>query len=368
MKLPGLKIGDITAKIPIIQGGMGVAISLSGLASAVANEGGIGVISTVGICYDQKDAFANFVESNNRALREEIRKAKKLTKGILGVNILGAMTNYEDIVKVSIEEGIDLIISGAGLPLHLPKYKADMKSNVKLAPIASSGRSAAIICKSWDSKYSYIPDLIIVEGPKAGGHLGFSYEELQHIDDFSIDKLIVDVLDAIKPYEAKYGRKIPVVAAGGIYTGTDIANIMDLGASGVQMGTRFVATTECDASPEFKEAFINCKEEDITLIKSPVGLPGRAIRNKFLELVEQGHKVPIKCPYHCLKTCKVEDSPYCIASALVSAAKGMLNNGFAFCGANVFRVNKIVTVKELINELVTEAELNFKGLKLSPAV
>lgn len=368
MKLPELKMGNLTAKFPIIQGGMGVGISLSNLASAVANEGGIGVISTVGICFKQPDAFSDFVESNNRALREEIRKAKALTKGLLGVNILGAMTNYDDIVKTSIEEGIDVIISGAGLPLSLPKFKIEMKSNVKLAPIASSGRSAAIICKSWDTKYNTAPDIVIVEGPKAGGHLGFSYEELQHMEDHNLEKLITDVIEAVKPYEAKYGRKIPVIAAGGIYTGTDIARIMELGASGVQMGTRFVATEECDASPIFKEAFLNCKEGDITLIKSPVGLPGRAIKNKFLELVEEGHKVPIKCPYHCLKTCKVEDSPYCIASALVAAAKGIMNNGFAFCGANAWRVTKIVTVKELMQELITEAELTFKGVALSPAV
>jgi nitronate monooxygenase len=365
MKLPSLKIGDLLAKVPVIQGGMGVAISLSKLASAVANEGGIGVISTVGICYDQKDAFSDFVESNNRALRDEIRKARKMTSGILGVNILGAMTNYDDIVRTSIEEGIDIIISGAGLPLHLPKFKLEMKSNVKLAPIASSGRSAAIICKSWDTKYSYIPDLVIVEGPKAGGHLGFSHKELENMEEHNIEKLIKDVIDAVKPYEEKYGRKIPVIAAGGIFTGTDIAKIMDLGAAGVQMGTRFVATEECDASPEFKQAFINCKEEDIVLIKSPVGLPGRAVKNKFLELVEQGNKIPIKCPYHCLKTCKVEDSPYCIASALVSAAKGILNNGFAFCGANAYRVTKIVTVKELMQEIIAEAELNFKGMALN---
>ena len=368
MKLPELKIGDVIAKVPIIQGGMGVGISLSKLASAVANEGGIGVISTVGICFKQTDAFSNFVESNNRALREEIRKARLMTKGLLGVNILGAMTNYDDIVRTSIEEGIDVIISGAGLPLHLPKFKIEMKSNVKLAPIASSGRSAAIICKSWDSKYNYTPDIVIVEGPKAGGHLGFSHKELENMEEYNIEKLIVDVIEAVKPYEIKYGRKIPVIAAGGIYTGTDIARIMELGASGVQMGTRFVATEECEASPLFKEAFLNCKKEDIILIKSPVGLPGRAIKNKFLELVAQGHKVPIKCPYHCLKTCNVEDSPYCIAAALVAAAKGILNNGFAFCGANAWRVTKIVTVKELMLELITEAELTFKGVALSPAV
>jgi NAD(P)H-dependent flavin oxidoreductase YrpB (nitropropane dioxygenase family) len=368
MKLPNLNIGNIMAKLPIIQGGMGVAISMADLAAAVANEGGIGVIATVGICYNEPDAFTNFVESNKRALRNEIRKARRLTKGILGVNILGAMTNYEDMVNTAIEEGIDVIISGAGLPLNLPRNRIQNKSDVKLIPIASSGRSAAIICKSWDNKYDCVPDAVIVEGPKAGGHLGFSREELSRMEEHSLDKLVTDVIAAVKPYSEKYGRKIPVIAAGGIYTGEDIAKFLELGCDGVQMATRFVATNECNADIKFKEAFISAKENDIVLIQSPVGLPGRAIKNKFLELVENGKKVPVKCAYHCLKTCKVEQSPYCIALALINAAKGKLENGFAFCGANAFRVKQIVSVKELVCELMTEAEMHFRGMVLKPAV
>lgn len=368
MKLPNLNIGNIMAKLPIIQGGMGVAISMADLAAAVANEGGIGVIATVGICYNEPDAFTNFVESNKRALRNEIRKARTLTKGILGVNILGAMTNYEDMVNTAIEEGIDVIISGAGLPLNLPRNRIQNKSDVKLIPIASSGRSAAIICKSWDNKYKCVPDAVIVEGPKAGGHLGFSREELSRMEDHSLDKLVADVIAAVKPYSEKYGRNIPVIAAGGIFTGEDIAKFLELGCAGVQMATRFVATNECNADIKFKEAFISAKENDIVLIQSPVGLPGRAIKNKFLELVENGKKVPVNCAYHCLKTCKVEQSPYCIALALINAAKGKLENGFAFCGANAFRVKQIVSVKELVCELMTEAELHFRGMVLKPAV
>lgn len=368
MKLPGLNIGDIITKLPIIQGGMGVAISMADLAAAVANEGGIGVIATVGIHYKEPDMMTNFVEANKRALRNEIRKARKLTKGILGVNILGAMTNYDDMVRTAIEEGIDVIISGAGLPLHLPKYRIDTKSGVKLIPIASSGRCAAIICKSWDSKYNTIPDAVIVEGPKAGGHLGFSQEELDHMEDYKLEKLVSDVLEAVKPYEEKYGKKIPVIAAGGVYTGTDIVKMIRLGASGVQMATRFVATNECNADMKFKQAFIAAEEKDVTFIKSPVGMPGRAIKNRFLELVESGKKMPVKCSYHCLKTCKVEKSPYCIALALINAAKGNFDFGFAFCGANVFRVKRIVSVKELIAELMAEADLYMKSLSLTPAI
>jgi NAD(P)H-dependent flavin oxidoreductase YrpB (nitropropane dioxygenase family) len=368
MKLPNLNIGNIMARLPIIQGGMGVAISMADLAAAVANEGGIGVIATVGICYNEPDAFTNFVESNKRALRNEIRKARSMTKGVLGVNILGAMTNYEDMVNTAIEEGIDVIISGAGLPLNLPRNRIQNNSNVKLVPIASSGRSAAIICKSWDNKYNCVPDAVIVEGPKAGGHLGFSRDELSRMEEHSLDKLVKDVIEAVKPYGEKYGREIPVIAAGGIYTGEDIAKFLEMGCAGVQMATRFVATNECNADIKFKEAFISAREKDIVLIQSPVGLPGRAIMNKFLELVENGKKVPVKCAYHCLKTCKVEQSPYCIALALINAAKGKLENGFAFCGANAFRVKQIVSVKELVCELMTEAEIHFKGLVLKPAI
>jgi len=363
MKLPELHFGDSIAQIPIVQGGMGVGISLSGLASAVANQGGVGVIAAAMIGMGEPDVAQNPTEANIRALRDEIRKAKeKMTQGLLGVNIMVALTNFADLVRTSIREGADVIFSGAGLPLDLPKYlKEDLpeelreKVRTKLVPIVSSGRAAAVLCKKWLAKYDYLPDGFVVEGPMAGGHLGFKPEELDD-PNFALEKILPEVVEAVKPFEAERGRRIPVIAAGGIYTGADIAKYLLLGASGVQMGTRFVATHECDANIAFKEAFIAARKEDVTVIKSPVGMPGRAILNDFLLAVREGRKKPFKCPFHCVKTCDVVHAPYCISQALVSAKKGILKHGFAFCGQNVWRVDKIVSVKELIDELKKEFE------------
>ncbi len=354
MKLPVLKIGDLVPKIPIIQGGMGVGISLSGLASAVANEGGVGVIACAMIGITESDISADPVKANNRALRREIRKAKEMTKGILGVNIMVALTNFVDMVKTSIEEGIDIIFAGAGLPLDLPKY-LKKEFNTKLAPIISSGRAARIICKKWMSKFDYLPDAFVVEGPKAGGHLGIKIENLDD-PDFALEKLVAEVIEAIKPFEEEHKTSIPIIAAGGIYDGEDICKFLKIGASGVQIATRLVATYECDASIEFKQAYVAAKEKDLMVIKSPVGLPGRAIRNEFIEEVNKGKKKPFKCPYHCIKTCNVKDSPYCIALALASAKKGKLKHGFVFAGQNAYKVKKIVSVKDVIGSLMSEYE------------
>jgi nitronate monooxygenase len=347
-----LRIGDLLAKIPIIQGGMGVRISLASLAAAVANEGGIGVIATAGIGFEEPDNSTNFLEASIRALKREITKARKLTKGIIGVNIMGALTNYADMINTCIDEKIDIIFSGAGLPLHLPQFlKKDSKT--KLVPIVSSARAISIIAKAWTEKYDYPPDAVVVEGPMAGGHLGFKEEQINDTD-YILEKITPEVIDALKPFEKKYNRLIPVIAAGGIYTGEDIHKFFELGASGVQMGTRFVPTFECDASMEFKQTYIDSNREDIVIIKSPVGMPGRAIRNKFIEAVENGKKHPFKCPYHCIKTCDYQTSPYCIAFALSNAYKGNLKHGFAFAGENAYRVVKIISVKELMDTLVEE--------------
>ncbi len=352
MGLKDLKIGDLTAKIPIIQGGMGIGISLSGLASAVANEGGIGVIATAVIGMNEPDFARNYLEANIRALKREIRKARELTKGIIGVNIMVALTNFGDMVRTAIEEGIDIIFSGAGLPLNLPEYLNE-KVKTKLAPIVSSARAAAIIAKKWSDKFNRIPDAVVVEGPKAGGHLGFKLDEIND-PEHSLEKIVPEVINALKPFEEKYKKEIPVIAAGGIYTGQDIDKFLKLGAAGVQMATRFVTTHECDASEEFKKAYINASEKDMVIIKSPVGLPGRAIRNEFIDQVSQGMRKPFKCPYHCLKTCDFKNSPYCISLALINAQRGNLQNGFAFAGANAYRANKIISVKELIDKLKQE--------------
>lgn len=354
MKLPPLKIGELIASIPIIQGGMGVGVSLSSLASAVANEGGIGIISTAQIGYNEEDFGTNAREANKRALRNEIRRARKLSpKGIIGINIMVAMNNYDEIAITALEEGIDLIISGAGLPLDLPKIAKNFKT--KLAPIVSSAKAATVIAKMWDKKDNCAPDLVIVEGPEAGGHLGFSMESLLENKAQDLKDIVKEVIEAIKPFEEKYNKKIPVVAAGGIYTGTDIAEFIKLGAAGVQMATRFVATEECDASLTYKMAYINSKEEDVKLVRSPVGMPGRAINNKFMKEVEENGCKVNKC-WLCIKKCDPKSTPYCITEALIQAVKGNLDKGLIFVGSNVHKVDKITSVKNLMSELVAEAE------------
>jgi nitronate monooxygenase len=351
MQLPALHIGDLIAKIPIVQGGMGVGISLSGLASAVANEGGIGVIAAAMIGMGESDIGSNPLEANIRALKNEIRKARRLTKGLLGVNIMVALTHFSHLVVAAIEEGIDFIFSGAGLPLDLPKY-LNKSSRPKLVPIVSSGRAAEVLCKKWE-RFSRLPDAFVVEGPMAGGHLGLKPEQI-FAPEFTLENLVHEVLAAVRPFEEKHGKAIPVIAAGGIYTGADIHKFLKMGAAGVQMATRFVATHECDAAMAFKQAYLNAAEEDIVIIQSPVGLPGRAINNEFLEAVKRGEKIPFTCPYHCIRTCDHRKSPYCIALALIQAKKGNLKRGFVFSGQNAYRVDRIISVKELIGSLVQE--------------
>lgn len=354
MNLPKLKIGDLVAKIPIVQGGMGVGISLSSLAGNVSLNGGIGVISGVAIGFDQPDYFKNKKEADIKSLRYHIRKAKEICNdGIIGVNIMTALNNFEEMVKESVKEKIDIIFSGAGLPLSLPKFVKG--TTTKAVPIISSAKAASVICRSWDRKHNIIPDAFVLEGPEAGGHLGFNLDDLNNPKIKLVD-LLKDVLESIKPYEKKYSRKIPIIAGGGVFNGKDIAHLIKLGASGVQMGSRFVATYECDASDEFKQAYVNCTKDDITLIKSPVGLIGRAIKNNFLDEVELNKRRPEKCIINCLKGCNPSTAPYCIADALINSQKGNMQHGFAFAGAQTHRIDKIVPVKELMNELVTEAK------------
>jgi nitronate monooxygenase len=352
MQLPNLVIGDLIITVPIIQGGMGVGISLSGLSSAVANQGGVGVISAAMPGIHEQDIATNSDAANIRVLTREIRKAQQMTGGVLGVNIMVALTNYADMVRTAIAEGIDIIFSGAGLPLDLPGFLTP-GCHTKLVPIVSSARAATIISKKWLLRFGYLPDAVVVEGPKAGGHIGFKPEQID-APGFTLERLVTEVIEALKPIEAAHHRMIPVVAAGGIYTGKDIYDFIKRGASGVQMGTRFVATHECDADDAFKQAYIDAKKEDMVIIKSPVGLPGRAVRNAFIDAVNQGRKTPFKCPFHCLKTCDPEKSPYCIALALGNARKGKLKHGFAFAGQNAYRVDKILSVEELMTLLQSE--------------
>ncbi len=330
---------------------MGVGVSLSGLASSVANEGGVGVISCAGLGMLYKDGF-DYRLNCIFGLKEEITKARNLSKGVIGVNIMVALTNYADMVRTSLDNKIDIIFSGAGLPLNLPSYLKPGDKTL-LVPIVSSARAAELICNKWINNYGYIPAAIVVEGPEAGGHLGFKVEQIGD-RSYSLEEIVPEVLKVAQKFEALYNRHIPVIAGGGIYSGDDIHKFMELGASGVQMGTRFVATEECDASDAFKQAYLAARKEDIRIIKSPVGMPGRAINSVFLEAVEAGERKPKSCPVNCIKTCDVDKVPYCIIASLTSALKGNFSKGYAFAGSNVWKVKSIVPVKDLIKELKEE--------------
>jgi nitronate monooxygenase len=352
----GFHIGNIQVKLPIIQGGMGVAISLANLASAVANEGGIGVISAAAIGMREPDYIKNYREANKRALRKEIQKARSLTNGVIGVNIMMALTDHEDLIKVAVEEKIDLIILGAGLPLKIPAVLAAAgfrDFHTRLAVKVSSGKAARLIFQYWANKYNIIPDAVVVEGPLAGGHLGFKKEELTG-DVVPLRKLIEDTILEVSKFEKQFNKEVPVIAAGGIYTGKDMYEIMQAGAKAVKLGTRFVTTHECDADLAFKESYISATIDDITIINSPVGLPGRVIKNDFVEQILEGKTKPFKCVWNCLITCNFKEAPYCIAQVLNNAAQGKMDEGFAFAGQNAYKATKIVHVSEVINELLSE--------------
>jgi nitronate monooxygenase len=349
--LPDLNIGDLRINPPVIQGGMGVRVSAASLASAVSNEGALGVVASVGTGEEWPDRSMGYPERSRISLRDMLQKAKSMTSNPIGVNIMCALTNYEDLVKVADEEGVGAIISGAGLPMKLP----DMVKNrgIKLIPIVSSERAAELMCRTWLRRYKRLPDAIVVEGVLAGGHLGFSVDDVSNPDS-ELETIVREVLVVANRYAEENGVSIPVIAAGGIFDGKDIARFLKLGASGVQMGTRFVCTDECDTSIEYKETYVGCKKEDILVIESPLGLPLRVIRNAFVDNILNGQKVKFRCPYKCLLTCDPDKSAYCIAEALVNAYRGNMACGFATCGANAYRVERIVPVRELIRELVEE--------------
>jgi NAD(P)H-dependent flavin oxidoreductase YrpB (nitropropane dioxygenase family) len=336
---------------------MGVGISLSGLASAVANEGGVGVISCAGLGLIYREKARSYMESCIVGLKEEIRKAKEKSSGIVGINIMMALTNFGDMVKTAIAEKADVIFAGAGLPLDLPRYRTE-GCTTKLVPIVSSARAAKIICEKWKTLYNYLPDMIVVEGPKAGGHLGFKTNQIAD-PEFAIEKLIPQVVSEVAVFEEKYNQEIPVVAAGGIYSGEDMYRMMELGAKGVQIASRFVTTEECDADIKFKNSYIKAKDNNVEIIQSPVGMPGRALNGSFLDKVKLGLTRPKSCPYNCLHTCDYKVVPYCIIVTLYNAYKGRMDKGYAFAGSNAYLSTRISTVKEVIDDLVS----NYKEKK-----
>lgn len=382
-----LKIGDTVVKIPIIQGGMGVGISRSRLAGAVAKEGAIGIISTAQIGYDEDGFENNQEECNLRAIKKHIKKAKEIAdgNGLVGVNIMTALKHFKNHVKASVMAGADVIICGAGLPIELPGIVREAVNEAKeednydiskddinsidnktckqqsvnkniykhmpyIAPIVSSERALNIILKQWSKKYDTTADFIVVEGPLAGGHLGYSKEQLKDITSIDYDNELKNIISAKKVYEEKYKKHIPVIAAGGIFDKKDIMHVTELGADGVQIASRFVATYECDADDNYKNAYINAKKEDIAIIQSPVGMPGRAINNNFVKRIQMQNEKITKC-YNCLEKCNPANVPYCITKALTKAVKGDIENGLIFCGANVDRITDIISVHDLIRQL-----------------
>jgi len=353
--MQGLNIGGLKVKLPIVQGGMGVAVSLSGLASAVANEGGIGVISAAAIGMTDPGYMKKFHEANKRALRKEIRKAKSMTNGVLGVNIMMALTDHEELIRVAIEEKIDVIFIGAGLPLKIPAIIAEAGlsgHNTKIVPKVSSAKAANLIFRYWANKYGFVPDAVVVEGPMAGGHLGFKEENLGE-NMVPLHILVEETAAAIHPFENDFGKSIPVIAGGGVHTGKDMFDIIQAGAKGVKIGTRFVTTHECDASIEYKESYLAAQREDIVIIESPVGLPGRVVKNKFVQQIMDGEAKPFKCPWKCLSACNYKEAPYCIAKALYNSATGNMDEGFAFAGSNAYLATEINHVSDVISNLET---------------
>lgn len=350
MNLKPLKIGNLEARIPIIQGGMGVGVSLSNLSGAVAKEGGIGIISTAQIGYNEEGFYSNPIDTNLKAIKKHINLAKeKAQGGIIGVNIMVATKDYERYVKEAAKAGADIIISGAGLPIKLPELVKGFAS--KIAPIVSSLKAASVILKMWDKKYNTTADLLIIEGPGAGGHLGFSKEQLDNISNLNYDEEIKSIINYKNQFEEKYNKKIPVVVAGGIDNKSDIEHYLNLGADGVQVASKFVATHECDASDAYKNAYINCQKNDIEIVMSPVGMPGRAVRNAFIDNLSISKKQITKC-FMCLEHCNPKEIPYCITNALINAVKGDVDNGLIFCGEKTYKINEIKSVKQVIEELI----------------
>ena len=320
-----MQIKDKVLDVPVIQGGMGVGVSLSSLAGAVAANGACGVISSVNAGYDEQDFKSSPFKAN----------LERTKKGLVAVNIMTAVSHYEESCKTAVSAGADIIISGAGLPLNLPQFTKG--TDTLAAPIVSSGRAARIIMKTYKKHYDVYPDMFIIEGSMAGGHLGFGADDITQGKTQTNDEILSDVLAVIE----EYGADIPVFVAGGVFDGKDMAHYVNKGAAGVQIATRFIATNECDASDTF------------------VGMPARAINSPLLERLDAGETFTARKCNGCLTACKKDDSiPYCISRALIAAVKGDWDNGLFFAGSNADRVDRIMSVQELINEIMTDYRLN----------
>lgn len=351
-----LKIGAHTARFPLIQGGMGVRVSASNLAGHVARSGGVGIIATAGLALNSSHYDgSNFFAADSAALKDELRKAYAIAPGgIIGTNCMVAVTNYDEIVRASCEGGAKIIISGAGLPLNLPGLTADFPE-VALVPIVSSVKAAELIARKWHKGFNRLPDAVVVEDPDtAGGHLG---EKLENIGSGEYDQYAT--VRGVKEYFLQEWKlDIPVIAAGGIWDRADLQHALDQGADGVQVASRFVCTEECDAAPAFKQAYLNCTPEDIGLIMSPAGLPGRALKSNIEQVRAHDIDRGIICPSGCLKKCayKAGQERFCIVHALDRAQKGDVETGLIFCGSNAWKADRITTVQAIFDELFDLAE------------
>lgn len=368
-RLEPLVIGDLSIDVPIIQGGMGVRVSTSRLAAAVANCGAAGTIASVGLPPDTDENRADVPKSCREHFQKEIRMARELSDGVIGVNIMVALSNYEDMVRTAAEEKVDYIISGAGMPISLPEFAGN--TSVKLIPLIASARAAELLIKTWKRRYNRFPDAFVLEGPLSGGHIaGYNLEQLKRLraemnEEPLLENALEELLDLTGKYEKEYGISIPVIAAGGIFDGKDIAKFLKLGAKGVQIGTRFVATFECSAADEFKQLYVDSEEKDLVFIQSPVGMPAKAIKTKFLEDVLRGERKEFNCNYRCLRTCDPQVVQYCIAKALINAVEGDIDNAVVLAGTNVSRIKEVVPVKKLIDEIVMETLEEFEKLILT---
>ena len=350
-----VKIKDKMLEIPIIQGGMGVGVSLANLAGNVMKNGGMGVLSMAHPGYREPDFLADNLAANIRGFVGEVKKARETAggRGLLGVNIMAALKNFEAYVRAAADAAVDAIIVGAGLPLELPKYVEG--DRIAIAPIVSSGRAAKLILRAWDKHYGRTADFIVIEGPLAGGHLGFKEADLLEGKCPSLEEILADVKKETAGFEEKFGRKIPVFAAGGVYDGADIARFLKLGADGVQMATRFIGTYECDGAEAYKAVLLNAEEEDIEIVKSPVGFPGRAVKTDLIERLSREGRIPQDKCVDCLKPCDPAKAPYCIQSALIAAVEGNADKGLFFCGTNAYRMKALTSVREIMESCVDEA-------------
>jgi nitronate monooxygenase len=362
MEFKSFKIGKHIIEKPIVQGGMGVGISWDKLAGNVSLEGGLGVISSVGTGVYQNRKYADKVLKDMRPSEADNFYSKKALNAIfknareicgdrpLACNVLYASVDYDRIAKDACEAGADMIITGAGLPLTMPEATKDYP-DVALIPIVSTAKALRILCRRWKKTHNRLPDAVVVEGPLSGGHQGFKYDEC-FLAENQLEVILPPVIE-----EAKNWGNIPVIAAGGIWDHDDIAKMIELGADAVQMGTRFIGTEECDAHENFKQVILDAKEEDIKLLKSPVGYPARGVRTNLQKMIEEHTAPKIACISNCVAPCnrgvEAKEVGYCIADRLSDAYDGNKESGLFFTGSNGYRLNEIITVKSLMNKLMS---------------